>query len=197
MFMSLSLKRSLPNILTALRLIAVPYVLFHILQDNLTAAFYLFVFAAITDYVDGYLARHWRVETKFGRIFDPIADKALLMGSYIALAYTGHIPEWLMYLIVGRDILIIGGAIIIYLFNLPVRLIPFFISKVNTFLQLILVVSILIADFSLYDALSSELYSQFMEGLLYITALTTILSGIEYVFYFVRQNLRAVKRRGS
>lgn len=195
--MRLVYKKIIPNILTLLRLALVPFAVFYILQDDLIIAFYLFMFAGITDYVDGYLARRWHVESRFGRISDPIADKALLMGSYIALTYTGHIPEWFMYLIVGRDILIISGAVLVYIFNLPVRLMPFFISKVNTFLQVILVAIVLMADFSFYEVWSHESYEKAMWGLLYITTLTTILSGIEYIFYFMRKNLRACLRRGQ
>ncbi len=194
--MHLSFKKIVPNILTFLRLAAVPFTLYYILGDELTIAFGLFAFAAITDYVDGNLARRWQVETKFGRIFDPLADKALLMGAYIALTYTGHIPEWLMYLIVGRDILILLGAFLVYLFNLPVRLSPFFISKVNTFFQLLLVTAVLVTDFSFYNVIPQESYQQLMWTLLYLTALTTVLSGIEYVFYFMRKNLRVLLRRG-
>ncbi|MBW8308503.1 MAG: CDP-alcohol phosphatidyltransferase family protein [Candidatus Paracaedibacteraceae bacterium] len=194
--MHLSFKKIIPNILTFLRLVAVPFTLYYILGDELTIAFGLFAFAAITDYVDGNLARRWQVETRFGRIFDPLADKALLMGAYIALTYTDHIPEWLMYLIVGRDILILSGALLVYLFNLPVRLSPFFISKVNTFFQLLLVTVVLVRDFSYYEVIPQESYQQLMWVLLYLTALTTALSGVEYVFYFMRKNLRVLLRRG-
>lgn len=195
--MTLNFRKIIPNILTALRLAIVPFSLYCILQNQLTVAFYLFAVAACTDYVDGYLARRWHVESRFGRIFDPIADKALLMGSYIALTYTGHVPDWLMYLIVGRDVLILLGGMMVYLFNLPVRLTPFWMSKINTFLQLVLVGIILMADFSFYEVLSPKSYQQLMWGLLYLTALTTILSGIEYIFYFVRKNLHALVRRGT
>lgn len=190
-------KKITPNIITFLRLAVVPFAVFYILQDDLMIAFYLFLFAGITDCIDGYLARRWHVESRFGRIFDPIADKALLMGSYIALTYTGYIPEWFMYLIVGRDILIITGAVLVYLFNLPVRLMPFFISKVNTFLQVVLVAIVLVTDFSFYEIWSHKAYEKAMWGLLYLTTLTTILSGIEYIFYFMRKNLRACLRRGQ
>jgi cardiolipin synthase (CMP-forming) len=196
-------KKSVPNVLTFLRLTVVPLTLAYILQDELVLAFCFFSFAAVTDYVDGYLARRWQVESRFGRLFDPVADKALLMGSYIALTYTGHIPDWLMDLIVGRDILIIMGALMVYLFNLPVRLSPLFISKVNTFFQLILVSLVLMTDFSFYDGsfydfcdkIPAELYERGMWILLSLTTLTTILSGIEYIFYFVRGNLRGLLRR--
>lgn len=195
--MQFRLKQVLPNFLTALRLAVVPLTLTYILMDELTLAFAFFAFAALTDYVDGYLARLWHVESRFGRIFDPIADKALLMGTYIALTYTGHVPEWLMWLIVGRDLLILLGALLIYVFNLPVRLSPFALSKINTFLQVLLVAMILLADFSFYDVVPHEVYERLMWTLLYTTALTTFLSGIEYLFYFVRKNTRSLMRRGQ
>lgn len=193
--MILGIKKITPNILTALRLLAVPFTLLAIIHDKLALAFGLFAFAAVTDYIDGFLARLWGVESRFGRIFDPIADKTLLMGSYITLAFTGHIPLWLMYLVVGRDILILLGGLLVYIFNLPVRLTPFFISKLNTFLQLLFVGLVLLFDMGIYQSVVPELYHPMMWILVYTTAFTTILSGLEYIWYFVQKNLRAALRR--
>lgn len=193
--MASRVKKILPNLLTALRLIVVPFTLYAIVHDNLAAALVLFVFAAITDYVDGFLARFWSVESRFGRIFDPIADKTLMIGCYVTLAYTGHIPMWLMYLVVGRDVLILVGGLAVYILNLPVRLSPFILSKINTFFQLLFVGLVLLLDMRVYQILTPDLYHPMMWWLVYITATTTILSGIEYIWYFIRKNLHSVFRR--
>ena len=193
--MVITLKRILPNLLTALRLLVVPFTLVAIFRGQLTLAFYLFTFAAVSDYIDGFLARLWNVESKFGRILDPIADKTLMIGSSVTLAITGYIPLFLMYLIVARDILILAGGLLVYLFNLPVRLSPFVLSKINTFFQLLFVGLVLFLDMGVYQMLTPALYHPMMWGLVYITAATTVLSGIEYIIYFVRKNLREVFRR--
>lgn len=195
--MGLRVKRIIPNFLTALRLLVVPFTLLAILKDELALALCLFAFAAVTDYVDGFLARLWSVESRFGRIFDPLADKTLLMGSYITLAYMGHIPSWLMYLVVGRDILILAGGLFVYLFNLPVRLSPFILSKINTFFQLLFVGLVLLLNMGVYQILTPDLYHPMMWWLVYITAGTTILSGLEYIWYFIRKNLHSILRRGT
>jgi cardiolipin synthase len=192
--MILSVKKVTPNVLTALRLLAVPFTLLAILRDHLVLAFCLFSFAAITDYIDGFLARLWGVESRFGRIFDPIADKTLLMGSYITLAYMGHIPIWLMYLVVGRDILILLAGLVVYLFNLPVRLTPISISKINTFFQLLFVCLVLLLDMGIYQIMTPDLYHPMMWVLVYTTAFTTALSGVEYMWYFAQTNLRSLFR---
>lgn len=185
-------KKIFPNLLTALRLLVVPFTLVAILNDKLALALGLFTFAATTDYIDGFLARLWSVESKFGRIFDPIADKTLMIGSYVTLALAGYIPVWLMYLIVGRDILILTGGFLVYLLDLPVRLSPFFLSKLNTFFQLLFVWLVLLLNMGIYQILTPDLYHPMIWLLIYITATTTMLSGIEYTVYFVRKNLRSL-----
>ncbi len=91
---------TVPNILTVMRLAAAPGVaLAFVLFDRPTAdwvAFTLFILAALTDYVDGYLARVWKQESKFGAMLDPIADKALLVTIYVVLGIFEHLPTWIV-----------------------------------------------------------------------------------------------------
>ncbi len=191
----------IPNLLTVFRLACVPLIIFLMLNWHSLLAFGVFALAAITDFLDGYLARRWDVISKFGQIFDPLADKSLLICCYLTLGYLGVIPIELVLLVIGRDILILLAGLSVYLFSLPVKLTPSFSSKMNTFSQIILIGMSLLTHYAtstLEDGgIDNELLRRFAytylpvsTGLLiYVTALTTLWSGIEYALYFLRETL--------
>ncbi|MDP6926510.1 MAG: CDP-alcohol phosphatidyltransferase family protein, partial [Rhodospirillales bacterium] len=105
---------NLPNSITLARLFCVPVVVWLILVDRMGAAFWVSFAAAISDAIDGIIAKRFRMETVLGGFLDPIADKALLVCVYIALGYEGYLPEWVVILVVFRDALIIGGALLFH-----------------------------------------------------------------------------------
>lgn len=181
------LHKYIPNCLTAFRLIAVPTVTILILDEAFWGALFLFFLAAITDFLDGYLARKWQVTSTFGRIFDPIADKTIMACSYLALGYIELLPLWLVCLVISRDILILLVGAIVYLFSLSIPLTVLFSSKVNTFFQLLLVGPVLIASGAKGFPILSSLFQTITIALLWLTAVTTIWSGIDYIIYFTRK----------
>lgn len=101
---------NLPNILTILRVLSVPFFIYLLIQPELYSriiAFVLFVFASVTDLVDGYLARKWKQETELGKFLDPLADKALVLGAFgTFFALSSQVELWMVLCIVGRDMLI-------------------------------------------------------------------------------------------
>ena len=101
---------NLPNILTILRVISVPFFIYLLIRpDDFSRmiAFGLFVFASVTDLVDGYLARKWKQETELGKFLDPLADKALVLGAFMTfLLLSSQVRLWMVLCIVGRDMLI-------------------------------------------------------------------------------------------
>ncbi len=167
---------SLPNIISLGRLMSVPVAIYLILNGFLSAAFWLFVAAGISDAVDGFIAKRFGQETPLGRYLDPLADKALLVGVYVTLGYSDHLPLWLVILVVFRDLLIIGGVVLMNLFGQDIRMNPLRISKINTAAQIVLVVVIL-GERALHVSPPAE----FMVVLIYLTALTTVASGTAYV----------------
>ncbi len=169
------LLRQLPNFITLARLLAVPVTIYLILQDELLAAFWVFVAAGISDAVDGYLAKRLNLETEIGAYLDPLADKALLVGVFVTLGYVGQVPIWLVILIVFRDILIVGGALLFQTITQSLHMAPLFISKVNTAAQIALAVAVL-ARPALGVALEAV-----PEILTMVVAMTTFLSGAAYV----------------
>jgi cardiolipin synthase (CMP-forming) len=104
--------KQLPNLLTAARLIAAPFILYLLWTGAYRTALVWFSIASFTDVLDGYIARRFHAGSRLGALLDPIADKVLLSGSFLILGLKGIIPFWLMALVLGRDLLILGFAII-------------------------------------------------------------------------------------
>ncbi len=127
---------NIPNALTILRFCLVPAVIVMIGQGNWRAAFAIFLVAALTDALDGYIAKRFEMRTELGAYLDPLADKALLVSMYATLAIGGVLPAWLAILVVSRDVMIIGGVLISWLLGRPVPIRPSMLSKVNTLAQI-------------------------------------------------------------
>ena len=167
--------RQIPNLITLARLLAVPVTVYLILLGELVPAFWIFVAAGISDAVDGLLAKRLNLVSEIGAYLDPLADKALLMGVFVTLGYVGQVPIWLVILIVFRDVLIIGGAILFQTLTHSLHVEPLFISKVNTAAQITLAAAVLARP-----ALGVAL-DEVPEILTLIVAMTTFLSGAAYV----------------
>ncbi len=166
---------NLPNLISLARLLSVPLVIWAILAGKMELAFWLFIAAGISDAVDGFIAKQFGVTSVVGSFLDPLADKALLMGAFLTLGIIGHIAAWLVILVVFRDLLIIGGAILFQTVTQSLRMEPLLISKANTVMQFALVVRVL-ARLGLELPLGSA-----GVVLTYVTAATTLASGALYV----------------
>jgi cardiolipin synthase (CMP-forming) len=127
---------NLPNLLTLLRLLMVPVVVYFIVDGRYLLAGWLFGAAALTDILDGAAARAMGVSTQAGAYLDPIADKCLLSGVYLALAWAHLVPRWLVAIIFGRDIYILAGVGIFMLYTPLRRFPPSVWGKVSTFVQI-------------------------------------------------------------
>jgi len=170
---------NLPTVITFARLCAVPAAFWLVLENRLDQAFVLFVVAGISDAVDGWLARRYGGNS-VGAILDPVADKALLVTMYVTLAAVNQLPDWLAILVVFRDLVIVGGVIVLAVLGDPVLIRPLFISKVNTLLQIMLVgVVMLQAGFGL------SLWGV-EPGLIWLVAASTFASGGAYVWVTAR-----------
>ncbi|MFH5925857.1 CDP-alcohol phosphatidyltransferase family protein [Roseomonas xinghualingensis] len=166
---------TLPNVITLARLCAVPAVVWLVIQHRLDIAFLLFVGAGISDAVDGWLARVRNARSFLGAILDPVADKALLVSVYVTLAYIGVLPDWLAILVVFRDLLIVGGLLVLALMGTAPAIRPLLVSKLNTLMQIaVAATALLLSGFDL-DA------GWLMPLLIGCVTLTTIASGAAYV----------------
>ncbi len=122
----------LPNLITIIRILLVPVVVWLIIDGAHAWAFGLFLLAGISDGVDGYLARRFQWKTELGAYLDPLADKLLLVAIYVTLGLLGHMPAWLAIAVVSRDLLIVGAVILSWMLDRAVAMRPSLISKANT-----------------------------------------------------------------
>ena len=171
---------SLPNIISLGRLLAVPIMVWLLLSDRLDAAFWLFVIAGASDAVDGFIAKRYRMATRLGRYLDPIADKALLVSTYIALGRIGLLPDWLVILVVSRDVLIVIGVMLTFTLSHRLNYEPAMISKVNTALQ------ILLAALVLGQIAFDVPLGQVPTVMIVAVATTTVASGASYLVQWMR-----------
>ncbi len=166
---------NLPNIISLARLLSVPLIVSLILSHQLMAAFFFFTLAGLSDALDGFLARIFKARTTLGAYLDPLADKALLVGVFAALGQIGLIELWVVVLVVFRDVLIIGGILLLFLFKNTLEMKPLMISKINTVVQLIYALFVLSQLESFLGFPDLNLYFG------YLVVLTTVLSGVSYV----------------
>ena len=165
---------NLANIVSFARICAVPLAIWLVLREQLGAAFVVFTMAGLSDALDGWLARRYG-GSALGAMLDPVADKALLISMFVTLAAVGVLPDWLAILVVFRDVVILGGAVLLWLTGTLTRVRPLFISKVNTALQLLLVgAALLISGFGLH-------LPAVMQALTIVVATSTLVSGAAYV----------------
>lgn len=127
----------LPNLLTALRLAAAPFVAWLITHGSYRNAVAWVAFAGVTDWMDGMAARRFGSGGALGLVLDPLADKTMLVTLFLALGYAGLIPLWLVALIIGRDLVIVIGALLLRMFRGVRRFKPMMMGKVSTFFQIV------------------------------------------------------------
>lgn len=168
--------RLLPNALTLFRMIAVAPIVYWLISGRYVAAFSLAVFAGISDLLDGFLARRFGWMTHFGGVLDPLTDKLLLVSTTLTLAWLGHLPWWLVGLVVARDIVIVsGGMYYHYRIARIVTAEPTVLSKWNTFAQILLIVCVMLGlAFPVWQG-------PWIAWLVIVVALTTVASGVQYV----------------
>ena len=179
-----SVTRHVPNLLTGIRLLLIPVLVYILLSGYFEGALYLIIVMGLTDAFDGFIAKKLNCVSRFGEFFDPICDKFMLVSTTITLAYVGLLPIWLVALIVARDLIIVTGGYTYYLYIKKFRANPSMLSKANTFFQLLLTVIVIYSQISFVPA-------QWIEGLINIVAATTLLSGISYVWTWGRSAIRA------
>jgi cardiolipin synthase (CMP-forming) len=166
---------NIPNALTLARLLMTPLFVILLLREHLTMALVVFSLAGISDGLDGLIARWFDQKTVLGAYLDPVADKVLLVSSFVCLAIQGILPEWLTVLVLSRDVLIVIGIAIFSLTEKPYRIRPSMVSKFTTVFQfIVVVVSLLASSFSGFFTL--QIFLVWMTGTL------TVVSGFHYVY---------------
>ncbi len=181
---------NVPNLLSILRIILTVPVVMTLLNHQYSLALVLFFIAGITDALDGWIAKRFSCQTRLGSILDPLADKLLLVSSFIALYLIGLVPLWLLILVFLRDVMIVSGTVGCFLGseNQNDLLSPSKLSKFNTALQISLVLFLVVVQ--LYP-----IAPQWTTIFFIVTATSTVLSGADYVWIWMERAISQEKRK--
>jgi len=171
----------IPNIISIFRILLILPVLLLIFRSQYQWALFLFLIAALSDALDGYLAKHFGWRTRVGALLDPVADKLLIAGSYIVLAWLNLIPFWLTAIVVSRDLIIAIGVFIYSFIIEPFEGEATRISKINTFLELLFVLVILCSI--AFDWSANSVITVIGSAVL----VTVFISGIDYIISWIRR----------
>jgi cardiolipin synthase len=182
----------LPNAITILRMLMAAPLSWLILRGDHHHALWVALVVGGSDALDGVLAKRFGWESRLGGILDPLADKLMLLACYVSLGILGDLPAWLVALVLGRDLVIVSGALAYHRWVGPLQAAPTRISKVTTAAQIVLVL------WSLVDGLDGvTLPATLGEGLLVAVAVLTAASGLHYVLTWsakARRDLRGRER---
>jgi cardiolipin synthase len=157
--------------------------------NQFTLALILFAVAGVSDALDGFLAKHFHWESRLGSILDPIADKLLLVASFATLSWLGLLPLWLFCLVIARDVIIVTGGLAYHYYVGKFDLTPLWSSKINTALQIILVLLVIIQQ---------QWFSSLAQGVtigIWLVVASVINSGTEYVLVWGGRAWRQIKQK--
>ena len=180
--------RFLPNLITLARFAAVPVFVWLLLEGEFYYALQLFFLMGLSDALDGYLAKSFGWETTLGAYLDPAADKLMLICAYVALGIMNLLPHWLVLIVILRDVALLSGALFYISATYQLEIQPTIISKLNTFLQIILVLAVIYTQIN-------NLHALVIPVLIALTVFTTIASGLDYLLE--ERARRAAKHSGK
>jgi cardiolipin synthase (CMP-forming) len=168
--------QQIPLLLTLLRLVSSPILVWLLLQSRFRQALALVFIAGVTDWLDGWTARKLKVSGRAGVVLDPLADKFLLVTLFLTLGFVGLLPAWMVLLGIGRDLVIVTGVVLLRLLRGYRQFLPSTWGKVSTFFQIVLVFLVLT-----HAAYPYPLLGYLQQLALALTALFTTISGLDYV----------------
>lgn len=166
------------NILTSFRIVLILPFLYLVKQGRFGTALLVFFTASFTDFLDGYVARRFNQQSPLGRFLDPLADKLLTTATYIVMAIPHQgfpsIPVWLAVAVVVRDLVILTGSLLVYLVTRYKGFKPTLLGKVNTFVELGLIVWFLV-----FNTTGEFIY--LLPGMYAVVIISILGSGLEYL----------------
>lgn len=166
---------NIPNAISLFRLCSVPVFVWLLLRHQIDWAFWIFAIAALSDAIDGIIAKQFNQQTTLGGFLDPLADKALLVSAFVVMGVEGWVSMWIVLMVVFRDLVIVGGAIVFETVTKSLEMEPLLISKVNTLVQIAFILCVLA---HLLFAVPGD---HIVTLLQYAVAATTIISGAAYM----------------
>lgn len=171
---------TIPNLITILRFLLVPAVVWAMLLERWDWAFAGFVVAGVSDGVDGFIARQFNQRSELGAYLDPMADKILLVSVFVVLGFIGELPLWLVIAAVTRDGLIICAVLLSTVIGNPVEMKPLMVSKANTAIQIVLA-AVVLAELTF-----SMVFGPLRTSLIFMSGLLTVASAAAYLVAWLR-----------
>lgn len=172
---------NIPNILTLARIIITPFIVYAIIEHQPALALILMGIAGITDMLDGAIARYFNQRSTVGAFMDPLADKLMLISTIVSLYFIDQLPAFLFLAVVFRDMIIMVGAIAYEMVTHKLEIQPTISSKITTFLQIILVLTVL-------SDLAWQLPSNWLlQSMIWLTFAFTCISGLQYMIVWMRK----------
>ncbi|MHB8844680.1 MAG: CDP-alcohol phosphatidyltransferase family protein [Nitrospirota bacterium] len=165
---------NLPNSITLIRVVLIPFFVDLMIYDYYREALMVFVAACLTDGLDGMIARMTNSKTELGAFLDPMADKLLIVSSFVTLAILAKLPVWLVIIVVSRDIILTLGSMVIYFTGHNLSIKPSVAGKTTTFLQFLVVTLTLVL-------VAYGIETEYLTVVSWLTAVFTIASGYQYV----------------
>jgi cardiolipin synthase len=173
--------RHVPNAITVLRMVLIPVIGVLLTGERYVEAFWTLLGSALSDLVDGQVARRYNARTRFGAIADPVADKLTMLTVTFILAWQGLLPLWLAAAIVLRDVVIVAGALAYQRVVGHVEMAPTWLSKLNTALEFVMLAAVIADTAALVD-------DRAMLPLLFVAVfLSVVTSGVQYVWIWGRR----------
>ncbi len=163
------------NGLSVLRMILAPVFMILVFANFFKSAFIVILIASLTDFLDGKIARAYKIQTRLGKMLDPLADKIIVFFAVITLVIKLKFPLWLALLIIGRDVILLAGSSVYLLRNKQKVLRPNLLGKITMFIQLTMIVAFSLAQIFELDHMLQVI-------LITITAIFTIASGLVYIW---------------
>lgn len=170
------MKNQIPNAITCLRIVLIWPFVYLLLKQHYEIAFVLFIIAGLSDGLDGYVARRFNWTSRLGRFFDAIADKLLLLSSFIALVYLNKLPLWVISILIGRDVYIILGVCIYYCLFKKLDLKSSFIGKISISLQIGLIFLLL------FETAFFPLPVLLIQVVIVVIIVATLISFLDYIW---------------
>ena len=189
-----ALKQHIPNVLTSVRILLVIPVAYFLFESNYLYSLALFLFAGISDAVDGYLARRFLWTSNFGAWADPLADKLIVGVVFVVLAIQGLVPAWLVYVTIGRDLIILCGAGTYRKIFGKIDIAPTILSKVNTVVQILALLLVMVTLLDIPQLIKTD---DMLDIVFIIVGIFSILSGVDYVISWIRRARSAWRTGGE
>lgn len=165
---------TVPNVITLIRILLTPLFVILLMQGRYGPALLVFLSASLSDFIDGLIARHWQQRSPLGTVLDPLADKLLLMSSFILLSIYRFIPPWLTVVVISRDFILVAGILILKLFDYPVAVRPSLAGKFTAAAQMLTVFVVLLSR-------QVSLPGVFLHAMFLVTGGLSAYSGIQYL----------------